>query len=215
MDREKRWIGCLQSFAMILLQGIFLPSHLLRHLRLSRKYILWSGIVGPKDISICDLKRYSQIVLSTDCANWHSHQNFMRLSLLIQLTGYCLFVCLSGSSFNLYLIFLISKVELFYFFKKTSWQLIYNVVFQVSNKVIQIYICMYSLFSRSLTHIGYYRILSRVPLCYIAGPCWLSILYMVVCICQSQTPNLSPPHVFPLVTVSLFLKSVSLFLFCK
>ena len=34
-------------------------------------------------------------------------------------------------------------------------------------------------------------------LCYTIGPCWLSILYIVVCICQSQTPNLSlPPSPF-------------------
>ena len=34
-------------------------------------------------------------------------------------------------------------------------------------------------------------------LCYTVGPGWLSILYMVVCICQSQYPNL-PLSPFPL-----------------
>ena len=28
-------------------------------------------------------------------------------------------------------------------------------------------------------------------LCYIVGPCWLSIVNIAVCICESQTPNLS------------------------
>ena len=28
-------------------------------------------------------------------------------------------------------------------------------------------------------------------LCYIVGPCWLSVLNIAVCTCQSQTPNLS------------------------
>ena len=50
---------------------------------------------------------------------------------------------------------------------------------------------------------------------YIVGPCWLSILNIVVYICQSQTPNLFLPPNFTPVTISLFSKSVSLFLFCK
>ena len=33
-------------------------------------------------------------------------------------------------------------------------------------------------------------------LCYTVGLCWLSILNIAVCICQSQPPNLSLPH-FP------------------
>ena len=48
------------------------------------------------------------------------------------------------------------------------------------------------------------------------GSCWLSILYIVVCICQSQPTNLSlPPHIYPLVTINLVSKSLSLFLFYK
>ena len=35
-------------------------------------------------------------------------------------------------------------------------------------------------------------------LCYTVGPCWLSILNIVVCTCQSQTPKLSLPCTFPL-----------------
>ena len=39
-----------------------------------------------------------------------------------------------------------------------------------------------------------YRLLQNIEyssLCYTGGPYLLSILYIVVCICQSQTPNLS------------------------
>ena len=39
-------------------------------------------------------------------------------------------------------------------------------------------------------------------LCYTVGPCWLSILNIAVCTCQSQTANLSPPpNPSPLVTI--------------
>ena len=61
---------------------------------------------------------------------------------------------------------------------------------------------------------------SRLPhdiepssLCYTVGPCWLSILNVVVHIGRSQTPTLSLPLTFPAVTINSFLKSVSLFLF--
>ena len=49
-------------------------------------------------------------------------------------------------------------------------------------------------------------------LCYTVGPCLLSILNIVVCTCQSQTPS---PGLFPPVTINSFSKSVSLFLFYK
>ena len=74
-----------------------------------------------------------------------------------------------------------------------------------------IYIFFFSLFS--------YRLLQSIEyssLHYTVGLCWLSILYTVVCICYSQTPNLSlPPRLFPFVTIRSFSMSVSLFLFCK
>ena len=77
----------------------------------------------------------------------------------------------------------------------------------MSSKVIQLYI---HIFFHVLFH---YRLLQDIeysPLFYTVGPHCLSILYIVVCICLSQTPNLSllPPS--PLVTMS-----VSLLLFCK
>ena len=33
--------------------------------------------------------------------------------------------------------------------------------------------------------------IEQSSLCYTVGPCWLSILNIAVCTCQSQTPNLS------------------------
>ena len=32
----------------------------------------------------------------------------------------------------------------------------------------------------------------NIVLCYVVSPCCLSALHIVVCICQSQTPHLSP-----------------------
>ena len=53
-------------------------------------------------------------------------------------------------------------------------------------------------------------------LCCTVGPCWLSVLNIAVCTCQSRTPNLFLP-LYPslLLTISLCCKSVSIFLFCK
>ena len=49
-----------------------------------------------------------------------------------------------------------------------------------------------------------YRLLQNIEyssLCYTVGPCWLFTLYIVVCVFQSQAPNLSlpfpPPYTFP------------------
>ena len=71
--------------------------------------------------------------------------------------------------------------------------LIYNVVLvsavQQSESVIHIHIS--TLFqilfpSRSLQSI------EQSSLCYTVGSYWLSILHIVVCLCQSQSPSLSP-----------------------
>ena len=50
-------------------------------------------------------------------------------------------------------------------------------------------------------------------LCSTVGPCCLSILYIIICICSSQTltPTLSHPHF--LATTSLFSMCVSPFVF--
>ena len=47
------------------------------------------------------------------------------------------------------------------------------------------------------------------------GPCWLSILNTLVCICQSQTPMNPSPIPFPPGNHKFVSKSMSLFLFCK
>ena len=61
-------------------------------------------------------------------------------------------------------------------------------MFQVYSKVIQlyiymcVYICIYILFQI----IFHYRLLKDIEyssLCYTVGPCYLYILYIVVCIC--------------------------------
>ena len=66
--------------------------------------------------------------------------------------------------------------------------------------------------------VNHYRLVLGIEyssLCYIVHPCWLSIVCIVVCVCQFHAPNLSlPTSLSPLVTVSLFSMSVSLFLFC-
>jgi len=53
-------------------------------------------------------------------------------------------------------------------------------------------------------------------LSYIVNSCFLSILYIVISVCQSHTPYLSlPGSLFPLIVTSLYSIPVSLFLFCK
>ena len=42
-----------------------------------------------------------------------------------------------------------------------------------------------------------------------------NILHTIVCVCQSQSPSYPSPPLTPLVTISLFITSVTLFLFCK
>ena len=76
------------------------------------------------------------------------------------------------------------------------------------------YICIHS-FSKIFP----FRLLQNTDqssLCFIVVPCWLFVLNIAVCTCQSQTLNLSIP-LYPsfLVTINSPSKSVSLFLFCK
>ena len=55
--------------------------------------------------------------------------------------------------------------------------------FQVYRKVIQYYTYTYVLFYRLFPTIDYYKILNIVPCAITVGPCCLSVLYIVVCIC--------------------------------
>ena len=73
--------------------------------------------------------------------------------------------------------------------------LIYNVVLvssvQQSVSVIHIYVYKYVLF-QILFHFRLLQDNEYSSLCYAVGPCCLRVLYIVVGICLSQTPNLSP-----------------------
>ena len=81
------------------------------------------------------------------------------------------------------------------------------------SKVSQLHISMDPLFFRFFSHMGHYGSIEYSSLCYTLSSYWLSILYVVVCICESQSPNLSlsPCH-SSLVIISLFSTSVTLFL---
>ena len=64
------------------------------------------------------------------------------------------------------------------------------------SKVNQLYVYLYPLFPHSFfSHIGHYRVLSRVP-CAILEVLISSVLYIVVCMCQP-----TPPVYIPLVCV--------------
>ena len=104
----------------------------------------------------------------------------------------------------------------FFFLIFIGVQLIYNVVLvsgvQQSESVMHIHI------STLFQIVFPYRSLQSTEqssLCCTVGLYQLSILNIVVCICQSQSPNLSLPPLTPLVTISLFSPSVTLFLFCR
>ena len=62
-----------------------------------------------------------------------------------------------------------------------------------------------------------FRLLQNIKqssLCYTVGPCWLSILNIVVCMSIPNSQFIPPPQLSPLVTINFFSKSVRLFLFC-
>ena len=95
-------------------------------------------------------------------------------------------------------------------------QLIYNVALvsavQQSESVIHIHI------STLFQILFPYRSLQSIEqssLCYTIGSHQLSILYIVVYICQSKSPNSSHPPYPTLVSMCLFSTSVSLLLSCK
>jgi len=83
------------------------------------------------------------------------------------------------------------------FLLKYSWFTI-CVISGVCSKMIQIYIFFFNI-------LFHYRLLQDIEyrsLCYRVGLCWLPILYIVVCVFQPQTPNLSlfpPPLWWPYV----------------
>jgi len=85
----------------------------------------------------------------------------------------------------------------------------------VYSNVNQLYMYIYPLLFRLFSHIDHYRVLRRVSELY-SRSLLVIILYRVLCICELQSPNTSPPSPSPFPkTVSLFSASVTLFLFCK
>ena len=84
---------------------------------------------------------------------------------------------------------------------------------QQSDSVIYTYMDIYMFFFKLFSTIGYDMILNIV-LCALQLALFILFLYLAACICYSQTPNLSFSH-SPLVTLSLFSMSVSLYVFCK
>ena len=59
---------------------------------------------------------------------------------------------------------------------------------QQSDSVIHIHV---SLLFQILFTCRLLQNIEQSSLCYTVDPCWLSILNIVVCVCQSQTPSLS------------------------
>ena len=72
--------------------------------------------------------------------------------------------------------------------------------FQVYSKVIQLYIYIQPLFFRFFSHIGYYRILSRVP-CAIQEVLADYLFYRQQCVSVNSVLLIYPS---PLVTINLF-----------
>ena len=95
------------------------------------------------------------------------------------------------------------KEFLFLNFFTGAW-LIYNVV--LASGIQQ---------SESVTHTHISPLTEQSSLCCPAGPRQLSIVHIVVYVCQFQSPSLSVIPPLTLVTSSLFSTSVTLVLFCK
>ena len=62
-----------------------------------------------------------------------------------------------------------------------------------SDSVVCLCVCVCVFFFKIFSHLGYCKILSRVLCAYTRGPCWSSVLDIVTCMHQSQTPSLSLP----------------------
>ena len=80
---------------------------------------------------------------------------------------------------------------------------------------INIYSCIYPFFFRFLSHIGNYRILSRVPCANSRSLLIIYFMYSSVCMLIPISYFITFPHGPPLIAIYLHLKSVGLVLFCK
>ena len=61
---------------------------------------------------------------------------------------------------------------------------------QTSDSVLHIHV---SILFQILFPFRLLQSIDQSSLCYTVGPCWIPILNIAVCTCQSQTPNLSLP----------------------
>ena len=80
-------------------------------------------------------------------------------------------------------------------------------------KVVQLYSYMYLLFFKLVSHLGYYRVLSRIPWLYSRSFLFICFNYSSVYRLIPDSQLVPPPPSPPLVTISSFSKSVSLLLF--
>ena len=90
---------------------------------------------------------------------------------------------------------------------KYSWFMTLISALQQSDSVIDIYFLFHILY-----HYGLLQDAEYSSLGYTVGPCCLSNLYILICICWSQTPNLSfppPPHLGNHKSVLYVCESVS------
>ena len=104
--------------------------------------------------------------------------------------------------------------SIFYFILEHSWFTMF--CSRCTTKWVSCTYTYIHFFSRFFSHLGYYRVLSKVS-CAISRSLFIYFLYSSVymlipkCLIFKSPPN---PH-FTLVTISLYLKSVSMFPFCK
>ena len=120
-------------------------------------------------------------------------------------------VCILSICGVCYLVWFFSffKVLLKYSWFTRSW------TFQLYNKVIQLYMYTHLFSFRFFSHRDHHRILGRVPCALQQVPVGRSF-HIPQCAHANLKHSVCPHHqLSPLVTISLFSKSVSHFLFCK
>ena len=86
--------------------------------------------------------------------------------------------------------------------------------FLLNSKVNQLYIYIYPLFFRFFSHLGHYRVLSRVP-CAVQQILMSYLFYIQYCVYVNPNLPIYPSPLSPLITISLFSTSVILLLLCS
>ena len=149
---------------------------------------------GEKWSSCSVLGRFHRCFFVSELDVWWTH---IQLALPIPCNSWFLtfsypFISIINTS---YLDFL---ETVFFFWLKCNWLNTVVLIFAVQQcdcyMHIYIYIYIYS-YSYSFPY-GLSQDVEYSSLCYTVGPCW-PILHIIVCICESQTPNNSLPHPSP------------------